>query len=105
MENYTQESSAQIKTITFGFFKICISVRLSDRSLHREEQKKCRQKLPQSGLNPGPLDHHCAGLVCVGQKISEVSFVSCTTSHFGLWLFLESIEHDFIKVIKFQAGN
>ena len=23
-----------------------------------------------------------------------MTFVSCTTSHFGLWSFLESIEHD-----------
>ena len=23
-----------------------------------------------------------------------MSFVSCITSHFGLWLFLESIKHD-----------
>ena len=51
------------------------------------------------GLNP----HHiiitltstdCARQVCVEQKISEMSFVSCTTSHVGLRLLLESIEHD-----------
>ena len=34
-----------------------------------------------------------------------MSFVSCTTSHVGLCLFLESIEHDFIKAMKIQAGN
>ena len=28
------------------FFTIGVSVRLSDRSLHTEEQKKIRQKLP-----------------------------------------------------------
>ena len=32
-------------------------------------------------------------------------FVSCTTSHVGLCSFLESIEHDFIKAMKIQAGN
>ena len=35
---------------------IGVSVRLSDRSLHREEQNKFRQKLPQWGLKPGPPD-------------------------------------------------
>ena len=40
-----------------------------------------------------------------GQEISEVSFVSCTTSNVGLCSFLESIEHDFIKAMKIQAGN
>ena len=61
---------------------------------------------PQWALNPGPIDDYstdCASLVCVGQKISEVSFVSCTTSHFGLWSFLDTTEHDFIKVMKIQA--
>ena len=32
------------------FFTIGVSVRLSDRSLHREEQKRFRQKLPLVGL-------------------------------------------------------
>ena len=44
-------------------FAIRVSVRLSDRSSHREEQKKIRQKLPQWGLNPGPLDHHSNALM------------------------------------------
>ena len=29
----------------------------------------------------------------VGKEISEMSFVSCTTSHVGLCSFLESVEH------------
>ena len=33
------------------FFTIGVSVRLSDRSLHREEQKKIRQKLPPVGID------------------------------------------------------
>ena len=32
------------------FFTIGVSVRLSDRSLHREEQNKFRQKLPPVGI-------------------------------------------------------
>ena len=46
------------RKLAFGFFTIRISVRLSDRSLHGEEQKKNSSKIAQSGLNPGPLDHH-----------------------------------------------
>ena len=34
-----------------------------------------------------------------------MNFVSWTTSHVGLCSFLESIEHDFIKAMKIQAGN
>ena len=41
----------------FEFFKIGVSVRLSDRSLHREEQKKEFVKnCPQWGWKPGPPD-------------------------------------------------
>ena len=38
------------------FFTIGISVRLSDRSLYREEQKKIHQNCPEWGLKPGPPD-------------------------------------------------
>ena len=38
-------------------FTIGVSVRLSDRSLHREEEKKFVKNCPQWGLKPGPLDH------------------------------------------------
>ena len=41
----------------------------------------------------------------VGKEISEVSFVSCTTSHVGLCSFLESIEHDFIKALMIYTHN
>ena len=41
----------------------------------------------------------------VGQEISEVSFVSCTTSHVRLCSFLESIEYDFIKALMIHADN
>ena len=43
---------------------------------------------------------------CVGREIFEVNFVSCTTSHFRIWSFLESIQHDFImKALKVQIDN
>ena len=70
-------------------------------SIDGEKQKK---NCPQSGLNPQSLDHHSnalpteLGRKLLGMKISEVSFV-------GLLLFPESIEHDFIKAMKIQAGN
>ena len=41
---------------TFEFFTIGVSVRLSDRSLHREEQKKFVKNYPQWRLKPGPPD-------------------------------------------------
>ena len=39
-----------------------VSVRLSDRSLHMEEQTKFIKNHPQYGWNPGPLDHHSNAL-------------------------------------------
>ena len=58
---------------------IGISVRLSDRSLHREGQKKIFKKCHQWGFKPGPPDHEAnvlptkLGRRSVGQEISEVS--------------------------------
>ena len=47
----------KVKTTgTLEFFTIGVSVRLSDRSLHREEQKKIVKNCPQWGLKPGPPD-------------------------------------------------
>ena len=96
----------------FEFFTVGVSVRLSDRSLHREEQKKFRQKLPQWGLKPGPPDLQANALPTeLGRNLlgriflKWALFVSGTTSHVGLCSFLESIEHDFIKAMKIQAGN
>ena len=51
----------------------------------------------------GPCSTNSARQKSVGQEISEVSFV-CFMHHFTC-SFLESIEHDFIKAIKIQAGN
>ena len=36
--------------VSLEFFTIGVSVRLSDRSLYREEQKKIHQKLPPVGI-------------------------------------------------------
>ena len=74
---------------------IGISVRLSDRSLHREGQKKFVKNCPQWGLKPGPLDHEAnalpteLGRISVGQEISEVSLV-CFMHHFTCWTLLIS---------------
>ena len=97
-----------------SFSTIGVSVRLSDRSLHREEQKKFRQKLSPVGIetrtsgSSGQCLTNWARQESVGQEISEVSFV-CFMHHFTCWtLFISrawSIEHDFIKAMKIPAGN
>ena len=51
--------------VEIGFFTIRVSVRLSDRSSYREEQKKFVKNCPQLGLNPGPLIHHSNVLLTV----------------------------------------
>ena len=97
---------------SFEFFTIDISVRLSDRSLHREEQKKNHQKLPPVGMetrtsrSAGQCLTNCTRQESVGQEISEVSFLYfMTTSHVGLCSFLESIEHDFIKAMNIHLAQ
>ena len=52
---------------------ICISVRLSDRFLQKEEQNKIIKHCPQLGLNPTPFDHHANALPT---KPSQHSFAS-----------------------------
>ena len=47
---------SQAGMMIFEFFKIGVSVRLSDRSLHREEQKKFVKNCPQWGWKLGPPD-------------------------------------------------
>ena len=44
------------KLIIIEFFTIGVSVKLSDRSLHKEEQKKCIKNCPRGRLKPGPPD-------------------------------------------------
>ena len=52
----TLQSVEWVAKETIEFFKIGISGRLSDRSLHGEEQNKIVKDCPQWGLKPGPLD-------------------------------------------------
>ena len=71
------------------FFTIGVSVRLSDRSLHREEQKKL-SKIAPSGIetrtsgSSGQCSTNWARQESLGQEISEVSFV-CFMHHFTCW--------------------
>ena len=90
-------SRMHLFTWLIEFFTIGVSVRLSDRSLHREEQKKFRQKLPPLGLetrtsrSSGQCLTNWARQESVGQEISEVSFV-CFMYHFTCWtLFISRI--------------
>ena len=76
------------------------------------DRKKQNKNCPQSGLNPQPPDLHSNALptelcrILLGRRFLKWAlFVSCTTSHVGLGLFLDSIEHDFIKTMNIQAGN
>ena len=68
-------------------------------------QNKFCQKFPLAGfeLTTSGSSVWCsdnwASKEYVGNFLSELSFVSCTSSHVGLCLFLESIEHDYIKVL------
>ena len=94
--------------IVVEFFTIGVSVTLSDISLHREEQKKFVKNCPQWGWKPGCLDLQANALPTelgrnlLGRRFLKWAlFVSYTTSHVGLWSFLE---HDFIKAVKFQAN-
>ena len=89
--------------VSIEFFTIGVSVRLSDRSLYREEQKKIRQKLPPVGLKPGPLDLQAnvlpteLGRNLLGRKFLKWALFHAPLHMLDLGLFLESIEHDFIK--------
>ena len=63
----------RVATITFEFFTLGVSVRLSDRSLHREEQKRIVKNCPQWGLKPEPPDLQANALPT---KLSQHSAVS-----------------------------
>ena len=85
-------------TTSIEFFTIGVSVRLSDRYLHRGEQKKFHQKLPPVGIETrtSRSSDQCltnwARQESVGQEISEVSFV-CFMHHFTCWtLFISRIK-------------
>ena len=87
----------KIVSLVIDFFTIGVSVRLSDRFLYKEEQKKNRQKLPTVGFetrtsgSSGQCLTNWARQESVGQEISEVSFV-CFMHHFTCWtLFISRI--------------
>ena len=48
---------------------------------------------------------NCAKQTCVGQKISELNFISYPLHFMDLGSFLGSIEHDFIKLSKIRTDN
>ena len=79
-----------------SFFTIGVSVRLSDKSLHREEQKKLWKIAPvgietRTSRSSGQCLTNWARQESVGQEISEVSFV-CFMHHFTCWtLFISRI--------------
>ena len=71
------------------------------RILHRWRRAKIKN-CHYWGLNPQPPDYHSNALLTMLARnllerrfLNWALFVSYTTSHFGLWLFLESIEHDY----------
>ena len=78
---------AFILFLTIEFFTICVSVRLSDRSLHREEQKKIHQKFPPVGIETrtsrpsGQCLTNWARQESVGLEISEVSLICFMQLH------------------------
>ena len=56
----------------------------------------------KSDAYPTVLSRH---VLNVEQEIFKLNFVSCTTSLFGLGSFLDSIEHDFIRIRKSETFN
>ena len=64
----------------------CISVRLSDH---------------YSNALPTKLGRNLLG----SRFLKWSLFVSCTTSHYALYSFLESIEHDFLKALMIHRDN
>ena len=74
-------------------------------------EKSKIKMLPVPGIEPTtlrsqvPCSTDWARVDSVGDVCTELSFVSCTTSHVGLSLFLESIEHDFIRALLIHTYN
>ena len=95
---YDVFSRVDFHTPRIEFFTIGVSARLSDRSLHREEQKTICQKLPPVGIetrtsgSSGQCLTNRARQESVGQEISKVNFV-CFKHHFTCWtLFISRIK-------------
>ena len=88
-----------------------ISVRLSDRSEVTQHKITFVKNFPPLRFEPMTswssvsCSSNWARKEYVGDFWCESSFVSCTTSHVGLCLFLESIEHDFIKAQMIDTDN
>ena len=77
-----------------------ISVRLSDRSQVTQHKINFVKNCPEWGLNPWPPDHQSPALPTeLARHLLE------TISHVELCLFLESIEHDFIKALMIHTHN
>ena len=78
-------------------------------SIDGEERNKFYQKVFPVGVEPRTSwSSPNALLTKLGRYVLNkrfLSFVLCTTSYFGLWSFLESIEHDFIKAIMNKTAN
>ena len=83
-----------------SFHDTCFCHNLTDQKSKKKFNKNCIQL----GLNPGPLDHHSNALLTVLTRyVLARRFLKWALFHappFGLWSFLESIEHDFIKAMK-----
>ena len=88
-----------------------ISVKLSDRSEVTQHKINFVKNYPQRDLNLWPPDHQFNALLTVlGRnllKISEVNFLffHAPLHMLGLFLFLESIDHDFIKAFMIHKDN
>ena len=76
-------------------------------NIEGEEQKKLSLPgtEPTTSRSLVPHSANWASKEFVGKEISEVSFLSCTTSHVGLCSFLQSIEHDFTKALMIDTDN
>ena len=77
--------------------------------MHVLTEKSKIKKMPLLGIEPATSrssvsrSANCASKESGRKEISEVSFVSCPTSHVGFCSFLESIEHDFIKALMIET--
>ena len=85
--------------------------RLSDRSEVTQYIINFVKNYPQWDLNSQPPDHQSNALLTVlGRNLLEMSEVSFLLFHaplhmLGLCLFLESIEHDFIKALMIHTDS
>ena len=87
------------------------TVRLSDRSEGTQHKINFVKNFPQWGLNTQPPDHQSNALLTMLRrnllKITEVNSLlfNAPLHLLGLCLFLESIEHDFIRALIIHTDN